>query len=291
MRIQESCTSQSCPLCGSSATEVEFVKEEGPRKWSLGRCQRCGLHFTDPRPTHEYLAECYSGDFHKDLRTEEGTEKAFGAKFRRYADWLASQLPAGSRVLDIGCSTGGLVKLLRDRGFAAEGLELNPETAAWGSAHYGITIHNKTFEDCNFAPETFDAVILADVLEHTLHPRDYLAHVGETLSPHGLVLVTFPDIHSIESRYYKLMAKLTRRPWIWRTLHIPLHIWEFTRATATACFEGAGFEIIAFRRDQVVDPENGSLLLRLITLPTVVLAWPVICSLLGTQMEFLIRKK
>ncbi len=284
-------TSQDCPMCGSSATVVEFVKDDGPWRWSLGRCTRCGLHFTDPRPTPEYLKERYSGDYHKELRTEGGTEKAFGAKYHRYADWITPHLAAGSRVLDIGCATGGFVKMLCDRGFSAEGLELNPDTAAWGRDHYGITIHNKTLQECNFAPGSFDAVTLTDVLEHTLHPRDYLANVGVILSPNGLVLVTFPDIHSLESRYYQLMAKLTRRPWLWKNLHIPLHIWEFTKATAKACFEGAGFEIVAFRRSQVIDDEKGSTLLRMIGLPSVVIGWPVVSSLLGTQMEFLIRKR
>lgn len=220
-----------------------------------------------------------------------GTETAFGAKYRRYADWLTPQLAPGSRVLDIGCATGGLVKMLCDRGFLAEGLELNKDSAAWGSNHYGITIQNKTLEECDFAPGSFAAVTLTDVLEHTLNPRDYLTNVGTLLASKGLVLVTFPDIHSLESRYYQLMAKLTRRPWLWRTLHIPLHIWEFTKSTANACFEAAGFEIIAFRRSQVPDNEKTSPFLRMICLPSAVIAWPVLSSLLGTQMEFLIRKR
>jgi SAM-dependent methyltransferase len=283
--------SQPCPMCGSTAVVVEAVKEEGSKTWSLARCRRCGLHFTDPRPTPDYLAERYSGDYHKDLRTKGATEKSFGDKYRRYADWLAPRLPVGSRVLDIGCATGGLVKMLRDRGLAAEGLELNADTAVWGREHYGITIHNKPLEACDFAPGSLDAAILTDVLEHTLHPRDYLAGVGKMLSSNGLVLVTFPDIHSIESRYYRSLATLTRRPWLWKNLHIPLHIWEFTRATATACFGSAGFDVIAFRRHQVLDETRGSMMLKLISLPSVVLGWPGIASRFGTQMEFVLRKQ
>ncbi len=71
-------TSQDCPMCGSSSTVVEFVKDDGPWRWSLGRCTRCGLHFTDPRPTPEYLEKRYSGDYHKQLRTEGGTRRISG---------------------------------------------------------------------------------------------------------------------------------------------------------------------------------------------------------------------
>ena len=278
-------------MCGSPATVVEFVKDEGPTRWALGRCKGCGLHFTDPRPSPEYLKESYAGGYHQELRTEGGPERAFGTKYRRYADWLTPHLHAGSRVLDIGCASGGFVKTLSDRGFAAEGLELNQDSAEWGRDHYAVTIHNKTLEECSFAPGSFDAVSLTDVLEHTLHPRDYLANVGEILAPKGLVLVAFPDIKSLESRYFRLMATLTRRPWVWKNLHIPRHIWEFTKATAKECFDRAGFETLAFRRSQMIDDEKVSAILRLISLPTVVIGWPVVSSLLGTQMEFLIRKR
>ena len=286
-----SATTATCPMCGSASVTITATKEEDGQRWSLARCGKCGLHFTDPQPTPDYLAKRYSGDYHQDLRVPGGTEKAFGAKYQRYADWLVPHLKPGARVLDIGCATGGLVKLLRDRGFAAEGLELNPETAAWGSRHYDITIHNETLEACGFAPASFDAAILTDVLEHTLHPRDYLANVGRLLSRDGTVLVTFPDIRSIESRYYRTLAKLSGRPWLWRNLHIPLHIWEFTRPTAEACFRSAGFDVIAFRRDQVIEEPEKSALMRLVSLPSRVLGVRGVARLLGTQMEFILRKR
>lgn len=278
-------------MCGSSSVEAVHAKEFGGRPWSLARCRRCGLHFTDPRPPLDFLDACYAGDYHAELRTEGGTERAFGAKYRRYADWLSKHLPPGGRVLDIGCATGLLVRMLCDRGCRAEGIELNPRSAEWGREHYGITIRDQPLERCDFAPGSFDAVTLTDVLEHTPHPRDFLADVGRLLVPGGLVLVTFPDISSPESRYFRLIARLTRRPWFWRNCHIPLHTWEFTRATARACFESAGFRVIGFRRNHVNDLGDLSGVQKLLALPTALLGWGPVASRLGTQMEFLLRKE
>jgi 2-polyprenyl-3-methyl-5-hydroxy-6-metoxy-1,4-benzoquinol methylase len=290
MTSAEHSTEQDCPMCGSPSTEVLYHKEFGGKRWSLGRCRSCGLHFTDPRPSEAFLEECYAGDYHAELRTPGGTERAFGDKYRRYAEWLGKHL-AGGRVLDVGCSTGLLVRMLCDCGCRAEGIELNPRSAEWGRQHYGVTIHNLPLERCPYEPGSFDAVAMTDVLEHTLHPRDFLASVGRLLVPGGLVLVTFPDIASLESRYFRLVSKLFRRPWFWRNCHIPLHTWEFTKQTARACFEGAGFRVIDFRRSQVTDLGKLAGVLKLVALPTAALGWGIVASRLGTQMEFILRKE
>ena len=193
-------------------------------------------------------------------------------------------------MLDIGCATGLLVKMLCDYGYRAEGIELNSSSAAWGSEHYKVTIHDKPLDDCSFEPESFDAVILTDVLEHTLHPRDYLTNISKYLAPNGVALITFPDVMSLESHYFFLVAKLTGRPWLWKNCHIPLHVWEFTKATAVACFEGAGFHVLNFRRIHDSGSGGGTGLLKLINMPPAILNWHPLASRLGTQMEFIIRR-
>ena len=258
---------RACPLCQGATIQRIHTRQYGDFTWWLAHCDACGLHFTDPRPSERFLATCYSGDYHAGLQVEGGTERAFGTKYRRYADWLGRFLPTG-RVLDVGCSTGLLVKMLADRGYRAEGVELNPRSAEWGRANYGVSIHAGTLESCPIEPGTLDAVILTDVLEHTTRPLDFLRAVGERLAPGGLVLVTFPDIRAAESRYQRFLARLLRRPWLWGNCHIPLHVWEFTPATARACFQAAGFEIVAYRRSHVIDHEPVPAAVRLLLLPT-----------------------
>ncbi|HWS89502.1 MAG TPA: class I SAM-dependent methyltransferase [Pyrinomonadaceae bacterium] len=287
---QEGNINQSCPMCDSPITTVKFVKVYMKQRWSLRRCSKCGLHFTDPQPTPAFLEQCYSGDFHSELQAEGATEQYFGAKYQRYLNYLSTYLPPGGRVLDIGCATGLLVKMLCDQGYRAEGIDLNPLSAEWGRKHYNVTIHNKPLEGCSFKFESFDAVILTDVLEHTLHPRNYLATVGKYLAHNGVGLITFPDVRSLESRYFFLLAQLMRRPWLWKNCYIPLHIWEFTKATAIACFEGAGFYVSDFRRSQDAASGSETGLLKLINIPPSILSWPPLATQLGTQMEFIIRR-
>lgn len=45
--------------------------------------------------------------------------------------WIARQLPAGSRVLDLGCGPGFYTHLLAERGFCCTGVDFSPASIEW----------------------------------------------------------------------------------------------------------------------------------------------------------------
>ena len=221
------------------------------------------------------------------LRQPGASEQAFGARFARYVDWVKTFVPSG-RTLDVGCSTGLLPRMLQDAGYAAEGIELHPETAQWGAAHYGIPIRTGGIDLVSSEVDSYDLITLTEVVEHMPQPVEFLTSVRPLLKNGGYALVTFPDIASLKSRYYRRLAALTKREWVWVTCHIPLHIWEFTYDTASATFAKAGFSIAGFRRSEADGELTGKF---------APLMWPVkplkigpLASRFGSQMEFLIRK-
>lgn len=277
-------------MCASAGACIVNRRCFQDREWSLARCRLCGLHFTDPLPTEEEIHGFYQGDYHSGLYAPGKTEVTFGPKYRRYADALGRHLASG-RVVDVGCATGLLVRMLRDRGYDAEGVELNSRSAEWGRDHYGVTIHTEPLERCPFEPGSLQALTMTDVLEHTPNPLEFLRMAARFLASGGVVLVTFPDIRSLESRYFYTLSRLLHRDWLWSCCHIPKHTWEFTRHTAEACFAAAGFRVLEFHRSQPpsATPE-GSPILRLLGLPPRVLCLHPLDRWLGTQMEFVIRK-
>jgi SAM-dependent methyltransferase len=279
---------RTCPLCGRSAIRGLQSKSCQVRTGTLARCESCGLHFTDPTPCDSQIERFYSGDFHAQLRQEGVGEREFGARFQRYVDWIAAFVPSG-RTLDVGCATGLLPRMLKDRGYASEGLEMHPETAEWGAAHYGIPIQIGGLDEVASQTGAYDLITLTEVVEHTPHPVKFLTAVNRLLKTGGYALVTFPDIRSLKSRYYRLLSTLTRRDWVWVTCRIPLHIWEFSYETASATFDRAGFSIAGFRRDEQDGELSGAQAL---------LGWPVkplkmwpLAGRFGSNMEFMIRKK
>ncbi len=232
------------------------------------------------------MAQFYSGDYHAELRRPGAAEAKFGGKFRRYIAWIASYLPSG-RCLDAGCATGLFPYMLRQRGYDAEGLELNAASAAWGAEHYGVRVRCGRLEDIAEEPGVYDLISMTDVVEHTANPLEELRLARRLLRPGGFLFVTFPDITSLESRYYRALSKLSGRD-LWLTCATPYHTWEFTPATAARCFALAGFEIVGFRRSQLKQSLSGKL--RALSAPVMPLRIPFLAARWGTQMEFMLRR-
>lgn len=281
--------STRCPMCDSARVRVRFQKIFRDKPYSLACCSDCDQNFCVPQLSADEIATFYEGDYHTGLRSEDGTDKRFGAKFARYRDWIL-EFVKGGRSLDIGTATGLFPSLLKQAGFEAEGLELNQESAQWGESHYGVKIWTCRLERIDRDRASYDLISMTDVLEHMENPLHFLGRVREYLKPGGFVLVTFPDISSLESRYTRLLAYVLKREWIWYCCHIPYHTWEFTPPTACAMFEKAGFSAAGFRRCHEHPEYPPDAALQLLFSPVRILDVPALSSRFGTRMEFMLQR-
>ncbi len=112
-----------------------------------------------------------------------------------YAAMLDRQIPAGARILEIGCGTGQLGAFLSVGGRAVVGVDMS--TASLGLA--SDFKRAQGLKDCNFMqgdlfalplqPESFDLVICKGVLHHTADARRAFASVCKYARPGGYVLV------------------------------------------------------------------------------------------------------
>jgi SAM-dependent methyltransferase len=279
-----------CPFCGDQRISRLYQRVEQGKIWRLAKCHQCDLHFTDPQPSAEDIKTFYTNDrYHSELRESGATEREFSNKYRRYLDWIRFFSPSG-RTLDIGCATGLLVHLLDTAGYQAEGLEFNSRSAEWGIERYGIPIHIGTLEQfAGSGAAAYDVITVTDVIEHTERPLEALALVNRLLTPGGHAMVTFPDIRSVKSNYFRFVAWLTGRDWMWATCNVPFHTWEFTKGIAAECFRRSGFSIVGFRRTEIYDAPD-AFVSRAIHFPARVLTVPFLGRRFGSQMEFMLKK-
>ena len=106
--------------------------------------------------------------------------------------WL-EELPRG-RVLDVGCSDGRFGQLLEQMGHnvtgvdiqASPGVEERISRFVRADLEDGITRH--------FDNESFDVIVMADVLEHMRSPAALLRGARALLAPTGCILVSIPNI-------------------------------------------------------------------------------------------------
>jgi methionine biosynthesis protein MetW len=104
---------------------------------------------------------------------------------------IATHVPSGARVLDVGCGDGELMAALRQAGCDARGLELDPANVAAAVAR-GLSVVQG---DCNldlvdYPAGSFDYAVLSQTLQTTMRPDlviDQLLRIGTR------AFVSFPN--------------------------------------------------------------------------------------------------
>ncbi len=132
---------------------------------------------------------------------------------------VASMIPRGSRVLDLGCGDGALLAhLISERDCRGQGVEVSPEAFHRCLAR-GIAVVSADIDEglSDFADDSFDAVVLSQTLPSLHRP---LQALREMMRVAPLAVVSFPNFG-----HWRLRADLLfhgRMPTS-RTLPYPWH--------------------------------------------------------------------
>ena len=196
-----------CPYCGSEDHAPHIFEEFAWVTINIVRCVDCGHRFANPCPTPEAAARHYNSQYLKQSRTalpksiEDifDPESIWAPKMRHYAHimTLLPTLPSKLRILDDGCSWGGLLATVRRHFPEARctGVDLAAEAIAFAKGIFGIEGMVGTLVDFVRAnpAEKFDLVLSSHCLEHSLTLRDSLAAMAAAVAPDGLLFVTLPN--------------------------------------------------------------------------------------------------
>ncbi len=112
------------------------------------------------------------------------------------ADWV----PAGSRVLDLGCGNGELLAYLRDhKGCTGYGVEIDDANIPACVAR-GVNVIQFNLEDglALFDDHSFDVVLQLDTLQHLRHTQEMLR---ETARVGRIGIVSFPNFAHWPNRW------------------------------------------------------------------------------------------
>lgn len=145
------------------------------------------------------------------------------------------------RVLEIGCGSGQLGRLLRQRGHHVTGLELVPEIAELARCRLDHVVTADVERDgFPFPLASFDALIFADLLEHLVDPWRVLREAVEVLADDGVVVASIPNVQNID-----VLCRLLRGRWEYRERGILDfgHLRFFTLHGIRALFAQAGLTV------------------------------------------------
>lgn len=155
---------------------------------------------------------------------------------------LLSLVPDGSRVLDVGCSSGYLARPLTQRGCTVVGIELDEAAAAAArEVCEDVLVGDVETMELPFSPGSFDVVLCGDLVEHLRGPQGFLERVRPLLRAGGRLVLTTPNVANWTIRAGLLVGRwrYTERGILDRT-----HAHLFTRKTLHETLEAAGYRVL-----------------------------------------------
>ena len=157
---------------------------------------------------------------------------------------ILGMVPIGSRVLDVGCSSGYLGEALKERRDAIVwGIELDETDAAMARERGFEEVFAAdldTFDWDDLGQREFDVVIFADVLEHLKRPGDAIRGAAVHLAPDGVVIASIPNIAHLSVR-----VELMEGDFAYERVGLldDTHLKYFTKRTVEDLFKAAGLSI------------------------------------------------
>lgn len=185
-----------CPCC--SGHDIRRLGELPDSRWFAGklleqvlsggdlyRCRTCQLKFRHPLPEAAISDRMY--DNSAIYTWPANTPRP---DWDLISDHIRKNVPAGGRVLDFGCYSGGLLSQLGS-GFELYGVEVNLAAANIASRNSNALV----WPSINDIPREmrFDAVILADVIEHLPNPLEIITRISALLNDAGVLIITTGD--------------------------------------------------------------------------------------------------
>jgi methionine biosynthesis protein MetW len=154
-------------------------------------------------------------------------------------------MPAGVRVLDIGCGTGTVTAVVNDgKGNRVVGLEPDADRAELCRKN-GLDVHCQFADEQFFADQgKFDVITMADVLEHTVNPASILQLSRMGLSESGIIIASVPNVAHWIVRLRLLLGNFEYKE---SGIMDATHLRWFTRRSFAALFERCGLEVVEIK--------------------------------------------
>ena len=245
----------NCPVCLSPATfpahmtGSDVLFETTTKTFALSGCTACRCLFIDPLPGDAEISGFYPTQYW--WKASSGVLKALEGIYRKVAlrDHVAfiSHATRGSdpQLLDVGCGSGTLLGLLKQRGFQVRGFDSSVEAASIAKAESDIdVVVGSRLQDAGFADASFDVVTLFHVMEHVTDPRNVLSEVHRILRPSGRLVLQVPNIESWQFRLFGVR---------WYGLDVPRHVINYSNTAMRRLLEQSGFKISRTRHFNLRD--------------------------------------
>ncbi len=144
-----------------------------------------------------------------DLTPNNEGKNIYGGKlaFSSSHSLVIAKVPAGSKVLDVGCGEGFIAEALRTKGCTTSGMDIVPPQDPTRLDHFiQADINQVGLSECSLAP--FDHILLLDIIEHLHAPEVFIDQMLQhhEINPKLRVIVTTGNVGFLIMRLMLLLG-------------------------------------------------------------------------------------
>lgn len=209
-------------------SETVFKAYEGT---IIGQCKNCGILKTFPSKKNKLFNPVITK-----VEEYEKRKKEFEILFAPLTDAVKNNVKKNGTVLDVGCSSGILLSLLKHKGFDVYGLEPNKEAFSLARKKLKKNIYNKKLIDLSINRKNkFDCIIYNHVLEHIENINEEFLQIKKVLKKNGILIIGVPNTDNF---IFKIRRKF------WESLLPNEHVWHFNIKYLVQYLQKQKFEIV-----------------------------------------------
>jgi 2-polyprenyl-3-methyl-5-hydroxy-6-metoxy-1,4-benzoquinol methylase len=240
-----------CPICNSNKTNRllnlncnNFDESVIYKDIRINVCNSCGHIYNELTIGEIYWLGRYYIEEYAPLNLDSvdkcgmrpGSNSLFSlTRYAEMYDLLSTYINKDSRILDVGCALGGFLKFLKDKGiknvYGIDVIEEYVELADDKNITIG-SVYDLPFED-----NSFDVIILEQVMEHLADLKTPIGEIRRVLTDDGVLFVGVPNA----SKYDNLIFWLT----------IKEHIQHFDIDHLALLYRNNGFQLESYRTTEM----------------------------------------
>ncbi|RKE83633.1 class I SAM-dependent methyltransferase [Rhizobium sp. AG855] len=232
-----------CVLCGGR--EFTLICEGDRYGFDLDKqiCDHCGLVQTSPAVKKDFLDVFYRDHYRRLYTKRNDVDHARlvheqRQKGERFLAYLETTSVAASlkdlAVIEMGCSSGGILDEFRTRCRSVQGCDLDIEAIRYGKEQLELDLEVAEFP--THLPDGPRLFILSHVLEHTHDPLASMKQIKTLMAAEDYLFIEVPGINMVAEGDYKHDLK--------SYFHLA-HVCDFSEGTLRALAARAGYEVIS----------------------------------------------
>ncbi|MDA3838713.1 MAG: class I SAM-dependent methyltransferase [Candidatus Delongbacteria bacterium] len=227
-----------CDICGEDFKGVFYGKGS---KYNILQCPNCDLIWSDPLTTKNFKETIDSDYWAEDVYIKE--ELAQKARFRKQLTKILKldKNFKEKKILDIGSGLGFFLDVCEEKGFTAEGCDINQNAVKYCNRE---KVRSRVGSiDSFYKDNSFDVVFAFNLIEHLPHPKEFLLNCKRILKDDGVLILETPTQNSLFHKFARLGDKLTGYKLNYYGVNSDGHIHKFCNKTFEI-LKQLGFEIV-----------------------------------------------